>query len=79
MQRKDLNQLIENCELGHMETDRPAPISKDTLSSGDNRLKQKGIVKKNMLGLVTCHILIINNILHINFCGLACSNAGSPE
>lgn len=29
-------------EMGYMETDRPAPITRDTLTSNDSRLKQKG-------------------------------------
>ena len=33
---------IENMELGYMETDRPAAIALDTLSSADHHLKQKG-------------------------------------
>ena len=34
--------IIEQMELGYMESDRPATISSKTLSSTDNALKQKG-------------------------------------
>ena len=44
VQLTKLNQFIEYMELGHMETDRPAPISSKTLTSKDNCLKQKGNV-----------------------------------
>ena len=38
-----LNSIIEGMELGYMESDRPAPISQNTLRAGDNNLlKQKG-------------------------------------
>ena len=44
MQLSFLCSKIENMELGYMETDRPAPITRDTLLSSDSRLKQKGKV-----------------------------------
>ena len=43
LQLSALNEMIENNELGHMESDRPAPITAKTLSSKDKCLKQKGI------------------------------------
>lgn len=45
---------IESIEMGYMETDRPAPITRDTLTSNDSRLKQKG---KRLDHIIIAHML----------------------
>ena len=54
--------IIDQMELGYMESDRPATIPSKTLSSTDNALKQKGKMVSSFSSNIAYEIFVDHHL-----------------